>query len=92
MPGNPKHVDHYFSGTADQKRHIGSKHMEVDVLDTQILLMNNGSMVNGSLVNSHPSLHFQLRYVGREVSAVPAAGVGEIHQQEAKALVDATFS
>ena len=35
---------------------------------------------------------FQLRYVGREVHATPATGVGEIHQQEAQQILQAVFA
>jgi probable 2-oxoglutarate dehydrogenase E1 component DHKTD1 len=34
----------------------------------------------------------KLRYIGRPVSAIPAAGIGEVHQKEARDIIDAVFA
>jgi len=36
-------------------------------------------------------LKFQLNYVGRGISPIPATGIGEVHKKEAKEIVDAVF-
>jgi len=35
---------------------------------------------------------WQLRYVGRPVSAIPATGIGEVHQQEARNIIEDLFT
>ena len=42
--------------------------------------------------NSSVSCLCQLRYVGRPVSAIPATGIGEVHQQESNDIIDALFT
>jgi 2-oxoglutarate dehydrogenase complex dehydrogenase (E1) component-like enzyme len=33
----------------------------------------------------------QLRYIGRPVSAIPATGVGEVHQKESRDIIESIF-